>query len=71
MVDDLVLDSLYGIDQKLDRLAVGLADLECRVTSIETNVALLFGNFAGHAKLIDRIEFGMDRIQRRLDIVRA
>ena len=69
--DNLILVYLRRIDDKIDRLAAGQADLSRRVTSLETKVALLHGDFAAQSERIDRIEIRLDRIERRLDIVTA
>jgi hypothetical protein len=62
---------LRRIDEKVDRLTVGLAVLSRRVSSLETKVALLHGGFAAQSERINRIELRLDRIERRLDIVPA
>jgi len=69
--DNLILVYLRRIDEKVDRLVANVADLGRRVTSLETKVALLHGNFAAQSERIDRIELRLDRIERRLDIVHA
>ena len=69
--DNLILVYLRRIDEKIDRLEVGQADLSRRVTSLEAKVALLHGDFAGQSERIDRIEQRLDRIERRLDIIPA
>jgi hypothetical protein len=69
--ENLILVYLRRIDEKVDGLAVGLAELSRRVSSLETKVALLHGDFAAQWERIDRIEFRLDRIERRLDVVPA
>jgi len=69
--ENLILVYLRQIDEKVDRLAVGLAELSQRVSSLETKVVLLQGDFAAQSERIDRIEFRLDRIERRLDVVPA
>lgn len=69
--DNLILIFMRRIDDKLDRLAAGQADLGCRVSSLETKVALLHGDFAAQSERIDRIELRLERIERRLEIVPA
>jgi hypothetical protein len=59
------------MDGKLDRLVENIADLGRRVTSLETKVALLHGDFAAQSERIDRVELRLERIERRLDIVHA
>ncbi len=44
--DDLILVYLRRIDEKIDHLATGQADVARRVTSLESKVALLHGDFA-------------------------
>jgi tetrahydromethanopterin S-methyltransferase subunit G len=41
------------------------------VTSLETTVVLLHGDFAAQSERFDRIEVRLDRIERRLEIVPA
>jgi len=69
--DNIVLVYLRRMDGKLDRLVENVADLGRRVTSLETKVALLHGDFAAQSERIDRIELRLERIERRLDIVPA
>ncbi|MEA2728427.1 MAG: hypothetical protein QOF70_2902 [Acetobacteraceae bacterium] len=69
--DNLILVYLRRLDGKLDRLVDSVADLGRRVTSMETKVALLHGDFAAQSERIDRIEIRLERIERRLDIVHA
>ncbi len=69
--DNLMLVYLRRIDEKLDRLADSVADLSRRVTSLETKVALLHGDFAAQSERIDRVVLRLDRIERRMDIVPA
>jgi outer membrane murein-binding lipoprotein Lpp len=69
--DSLILVYLRRIDEKLDRLMASVADLSHRVTSLESKVALLHGDFAAQSERIDRIEARLDRIERRLEIVPA
>jgi outer membrane murein-binding lipoprotein Lpp len=69
--DSLMLVYLRRIDEKPDRLADNVADLGCRVTSLETKVALLHGDFVAQSERIGRIDLRLDRIERRLDIVHA
>jgi hypothetical protein len=69
--DNLILAYLRKMDDKLDRLVASVADLGRRVTSLETKVALLHGDFAAQSERIDRVEFRLERIERRLEIVHA
>jgi hypothetical protein len=56
---------------KLDRLSDDVADLKRRMTSLETQVALLHSDFANQSLRIDRIEMWLEKIERRLDLVDA
>jgi hypothetical protein len=69
--DNLILVYLQRIDDKVDCLAVGQTDLGKRVTSLESKVELLHGDFAAQSERMDRIVLRLDRIERRLDIVPA
>ena len=69
--DNLILVYLRRIDEKVDRLASSVADLGRRVTSLETKVALLHGDFAAQSERIDRIGLRLERIERRLEIAAA
>jgi hypothetical protein len=67
--ENLVLVYLRRIDGKLERLGEDMADVKRRLTSLETQVALLHGDFAGLSVRLDRLESRIDRIERRIDIV--
>ena len=69
--DNIILVYLRRMDGKLDRLVENIADLGRRVTSLDTKVALLHGDFAAQSERIDRVELRLERIERRLDIVHA
>ncbi len=69
--DNLVLAYLRGMDEKLDRLSETVADTGRCMTSLETKVALLHGDFASQSERIDRIDLRLARIEWRLDVVNA
>ena len=69
--DNLILAYLRRMDEKLDRVVSSVADLGRRVTSLESKVVLLHGDFAAQSERIDRIDVRLDRIERRLEIVPA
>jgi hypothetical protein len=69
--DNLVVAYLRRMDEKLDRLVDSVGDLGRGVTSLETKVALVYGDFATQPERIDRIELRLERIERRLEIVHA
>ena len=66
-----ILAYLRRLDEKMDLLSASMADLGRRVTSLESKVVLLHGDFAAQSERIDRIEQRLDRIERRLEIVPA
>ena len=67
--DSLVLVYLRRLDEKMDRLAANVGDLSRRVTSLESKIVLLHGDFASQSERIDRIELRLERMERRLDLV--
>lgn len=67
--DNLILVYLRRLDEKSDRLADDMRDVKARLTSLESQVALLHGDFARQSERIDRLEIRLDRIERRLDIM--
>ena len=69
--DSLILRMLRSMDAKLDRVIQDIGDLKQRITSLETKVALLHGDFANQSVRIDRIEIRLDRIERRLGLAEA
>ena len=66
--DNLVPALLRKIDGKTDRLAEDMADVKRRLTSLESAVASIHGDFAGQSLRIDRLEQRLDRIERRLEV---
>jgi len=69
--DNLILAYLRRMDEKLDRLVASVAALGRRLTSLETKVAPLHGDFAAQSERIDRIELRLERIELRLEIMPA
>lgn len=76
--ENLILVYLRRLDDKMDRLAAMVVDIETLVTSVEAkfaqlaaSVSDLHGNFAAQSQRLDRIEARLDRIERRLDIAPA
>lgn len=66
---DFLREQFARVHTKLDHLASGQLNLSSRVSSLEAQVALLHGDFAGQSMRIDRIEVRLERIERRLDLV--
>jgi chromosome segregation ATPase len=74
MTDDatnLVLEHLRHIRDAVDGLREDMQDVKRRLTSLESQVATLHGDFAGQSVRIDRIEHRLARIDRRLELTPA
>jgi archaellum component FlaC len=59
--DNVVLALLRKIDQRTERMAEDLQDLKTRVTSVEEGLA-------GVNRRLDRLEFRVERIEKRLEL---
>jgi archaellum component FlaC len=59
--DNIVLALLRKIDQRTERMAEDLQDLKTRVTSVEEGLA-------GVNRRLDRLEFRVERIDKRLEL---
>jgi hypothetical protein len=66
---NLTLVYLRRLDEKMDRVLDVLAEHGRRITSLESQIAGLHGDFAGQSLRMDRIEHRLDRIERRLDLL--
>jgi archaellum component FlaC len=62
--DNLVLQYLRRIDQRVERLTHDMHDMKLRMTSVEEGLA-------GVNRRLDRLEDRVERIERRLDLVEA
>ena len=62
--DNLTLVYLRGIDQKFDGLREDMSDVKERLGHLE-------GQYSSLSRRVDRLGDGLDRIERRLDIVPA
>jgi predicted nucleic acid-binding Zn-ribbon protein len=62
--DNLVLQFLRRLDEKVDRITDDMQDLKHRMTAIEIQIA-------GQSARMDRIELRLDRIERRLELAPA
>jgi predicted nucleic acid-binding Zn-ribbon protein len=67
--DNLVLQFLRRLDQKLDRVVDDVQELKIRMTSMEERLAGVEMSVAGVQRRIDRVETRLDRIERRLELV--
>ena len=59
--DNIVLALLRKIDQRTERMAEDLQDLKTCVTSVEEGLA-------GVNRRLDRLEFRVERIEKRLEL---
>jgi archaellum component FlaC len=59
--DNIVLALLRKIDQRTERMAEDLQDLKTRVTSVEEGLA-------GVNRRLDRLEYRVERIEKRLEL---
>jgi len=69
--DNIILEHLRHIRQKVDTIEEGQAELRDRVGRLERNVADLHGDFAGISGRIDRLDSSVSEIRRRLDLAPA
>ena len=69
--ENLVLRYLRQIAEVQERHSADLSGIKERLTSLDSKVALLHGDFAGQSVRIDRIELRLERIERRLELVPA
>lgn len=66
--ENLLLTILCAVDLKLNKAIDDIANLKRCVTSLETNVALLHGDFAGQSPRLDGIDQCLESIERALNI---
>jgi phage host-nuclease inhibitor protein Gam len=70
--DSLILRYLRRIDASLDRIKEDIADLQRRMTTLETQVGQLIAteqsHYAATMQRLDRFGDRLDRIDRRLDL---
>ncbi|MGZ5907844.1 MAG: hypothetical protein ACXWKQ_21040 [Reyranella sp.] len=69
--DSLVLTILRDMRGSLQRVENKLDELVRRVSSVETNLAHVHVELAGHSARMDRIDGRLDRIEERLGLVDA
>ncbi len=68
--ENLVLEHLRYL-RAMDGLREDMSEVKRRMTSLESQIALLHGDFAGQSARIDRIETRLEWIERRLDLIPA
>jgi len=60
--DNIALQYLRRIDQKVDGLIQDVRDLKVRVSAVEENMVVV-------QRRLDRVDERLDRIERRLDLI--
>jgi hypothetical protein len=66
--ENLVLEHLRAIRTTQDFHSQELQDIKQRITSLESHVALLHGDFSNQSRRMDRIEQREERIERHLEL---
>ncbi len=70
-VDDMVPDLLRRIQASLDQLRDQTREVITRMGCLETGVADVQVQLAGHSVRMDRMYTRLERIEKRLDLVDA
>lgn len=70
-VDDMVPDLLRRIQASLDQLRDQTREVITRMGRLETGVADVQVQLAGHSVRMDRMYTRLERIEKRLDLVDA
>lgn len=69
--DSLVLTLLRDMRGSLQRVEDKVDELVRRVSAVETNLAHVHVELAGHSARMDRMDGRLDRIEKRLGLVVA
>lgn len=69
VTQELIYELLKRMQADIGLLRDGMREVKTRLTSLETQVALLRGDFATPSGRVDRLELRVERIERRLDLV--
>ena len=69
--DKLVLTLLREMRGSLQRVEDKLDELVRRVSAVETNLAHVHVELAGHSARMDRMDNRLDRIEKRLGLIDA
>ena len=67
-VENLILERLKRIDQRLETIEDGLSELKTRATAVDEHIGGMFITLSGVNTRLDRIDDRMKRIARRLDL---
>ncbi|WOE73919.1 hypothetical protein [Alterisphingorhabdus coralli] len=67
-VENLILERLKRIDQRLGTMEGDIQDLKIRMTAMEEHMAGLFTSMAGVHSRLDRFDERLSRVEKRLDL---
>jgi tetrahydromethanopterin S-methyltransferase subunit G len=67
--ENLVLEHLRAIRATVDRLSDDMQEVKSRLGQLESQVAILTGNYASLSNRLDRVDQRILRIEKRLDLV--
>jgi archaellum component FlaC len=70
-VENLVLEMLRRMDQRLDNIENDLGDIKLRVTATEEHLASMMMSIAGINSRMDKLDNRMSRIEKRLDLTES
>ena len=70
-VENLILEQLRRIHQRMDRKDAEDLETRMRLSSIDDHLAGMMASFAGINSRLDRMEERVGRIERRLDLTEA
>jgi archaellum component FlaC len=70
-VENLVLEMLRRMDQRLDNIENDLGDIKLRVTATEEHLASMMMSIAGINSRMDKLDSRMSRIEKRLDLTES
>lgn len=68
-MENLVLEHLRAIRATQDRHSDDLIEIKGRLGQLESQVAVLTGNYASLSNRLDRMDLRIARIEKRLDLV--
>jgi archaellum component FlaC len=67
-VENLILERLKRIDQRLEGIEGNVSELKTRATAVDEHIGDMFITLSGVNARLDRIDDRMKRIERRLDL---
>ena len=70
-VENLILEMLRRMDQRLDNIEGDLGDMKLRLTATEEHMASMMMSIAGINARMDKLDGRVSRIERRLDLTES